>query len=526
MFSIQKHSISIVMLTVLCIALTVVGAKAASAPQTLTVSWDNNPDSLNPALTGYLPVDQIDRNVFDTLTWETPDEAITPYLATNWKISDGGRTYTFWLRHDVKFQDGTPFDAAAVVTNLNYIANPATHSISAVGSLGPYKSSRAVGRYEVVVNFTSPYAPCLARFGEPLLGMQSPAAIAKYPKNPTMLPVGSGPYEFASFTPNSRIVLVRNPGYHWSPPALHGQGPGNINKVIYDIVESGQARVNQLQTGEAQLVNNTPGLYFKTLGSDPAYRAVSVPVSGVPVSAVINNSKWPTNSTAVRQAIIYSIDRAGVIKLADSGQYPQAWGPVQKGTVGYDPRLNGMYPYNPAQAAHILTAVGWKKVGGIWTKDGRRLTIQISTNPNFDFPLLAQAIQGYLQKAGMVATIKTMATPAWVGSMLQGEENMSPAFSYTDVDADVLRLMFTKGQYFNWWKYDNSKVTQLLNSAVAEVNTAKRLQMYGQAQQIIMKDAATMPIHVNGDLVMTSSKLTGMGLYPGGPMVFYTASIG
>jgi peptide/nickel transport system substrate-binding protein len=224
----------------------------------LTIAWDNEPDSLNPALTGYLPVLQVDRNVFDTLTWEKSDGTITPDLATGWRISNGGRTYTFTLRHGVKFTDGTPFNAAAVVANLNYINDPKTHSISAIGALGPYKSSHAVSKYQVVVNFKSPYGPCLARYGEPLIGMQSPAAIKQYPTHPTMLPIGTGPFKFANFTPNASFELLRNPDYNWAPPELGHNGPASIGKIVYDIVPTGQARVNQLQTGEAQLVNNTP----------------------------------------------------------------------------------------------------------------------------------------------------------------------------------------------------------------------------------------------------------------------------
>ena len=513
-----------------CVATQAVGGKPvlasrATANTVLTIAWDNEPDSLNPALTGYLPVLQVDRNVFDTLTWEKSDGTITPDLATGWRISNGGRTYTFTLRHGVKFTDGTPFNAAAVVANLNYINDPKTHSISAIGALGPYKSSHAVSKYQVVVNFKSPYGPCLARYGEPLIGMQSPAATKQYPTHPTMLPIGTGPFKFANFTPNASFELLRNPDYNWAPPELGHNGPASIGKIVYDIVPTGQARVNQLQTGEAQLVNNTPALYYRAFKNNPAYREITQTVSGVPVSAVINNSKWPTNTLAVRKALIYSINRVGVIKLADSGQYSVASGPVQIGTIGYDPHLVGKYQYSPAKAAQVLTAAGWKKVGGIWTKGGRKLTIEISTNPNLDFSALAQAIQGYLQKAGMIAPIKLLATPAWVGSMLAGKENLSPAFFYTDVDADVLRLMFTNGQYFDWWKYNNPTVSQLLQKGSEEVNSSRRIQTYWKAQEIIMNGVGTIPIHVNADLLTMSARLMGVGLYPGGDQVFYTASL-
>jgi ABC-type transport system substrate-binding protein len=65
-----------------------------------------------------------------------------------------------------------------------------------------------------------------------------------------------------------------------------------------------------------------------------------------------------------------AIDKVGVIKLADAGQFPVTWGPLQSGTYGYDEALNNYYPYNPAKAAQVLKADGWKKVNQIWTKNG------------------------------------------------------------------------------------------------------------------------------------------------------------
>src|SRR5581483_8854181 len=84
---------------------TAAASRQQQALHTLTLSWDTNPDSLNPALTGYLIVDQMDRNVFDTLTWETIGGKVSPYLATSWKITNGGKTYIFTLRRGVKFSD-------------------------------------------------------------------------------------------------------------------------------------------------------------------------------------------------------------------------------------------------------------------------------------------------------------------------------------------------------------------------------------------------------------------------------------
>src|ERR1700759_422064 len=83
----------------------------------ITVGWGEPLDTLNPHTTGNRDVGPIDANIFDTLIWLTPDFKLTPHLATQWSVSADGRTYTFTLRQGVKFHDGAPFDAAAVVAN-------------------------------------------------------------------------------------------------------------------------------------------------------------------------------------------------------------------------------------------------------------------------------------------------------------------------------------------------------------------------------------------------------------------------
>ncbi|HKO24458.1 MAG TPA: ABC transporter substrate-binding protein [Chloroflexota bacterium] len=512
----------------IAIAPAAAGARASGAAAgggTLTIAFPYQPNTLDPASTGQTITGQIDRNIFDTLTWQTATGRVTPDLATHWSISNGGKTYTFALRHGVTFQDGTPFNAAAVVASFKRIMNPATHAESALGLLGPLVSVKATGTYTVVCTFKSAYAPFLTNLSESILGIQSPTAVHKYGATIGEHPVGTGPFEVVSWTKGSNLVLQRNPAYRWAPPALGRNGPASLARIVYHFVESGQARFDELQTGQAQLVDSTPALYYKTLHGNPAYHQMAVSLGGSGVYAVINNAKFPTDSLAVRQAILYSVDRVGVIKLADLGQYPLNLWPLQRGMLGYTAHLNApAYPYNPAKAAQILTAAGWKKVNGVWTKGGRKLSLVITTISGVeDLPLLANAIQGYLKKAGMETTLQQMAEPAWVANWEKGLENITPTW-FTGVDPDILRETWAGGQFFNWSKYNNATVTQLLNKAETTSDTASRASLYQQAQQIIMSQAATMPLRENDDLVTMTSRLTNVQT-SGGAMVFYTASL-
>src|SRR5580704_9630900 len=135
----------------------------------ITVGWGELIDTLNPATTGNRDVGPLDVNIFDTLVWLTPDFKITPDLATKWEISPDGKTYTFTLREDVTFHDGTPFDAAAVVANIAYLTDKSTQSKVSLNLLGPCTSVTATARYTVQFACSTPYAPLLAQLGEPYL---------------------------------------------------------------------------------------------------------------------------------------------------------------------------------------------------------------------------------------------------------------------------------------------------------------------------------------------------------------------
>src|SRR6202167_2495540 len=134
---------------------------SSASDTTLTIGWAEPPDTLNPATTGARDVGPIDVNVFDTLVWLTPNLQVTPDLATKWSVSPDGKTYTFTLRHGVKFQDGTPFDAQSVVANINYITAKTTQSTISLGLLGPCTTATATSQYTVQLHCSTPYAPLL-----------------------------------------------------------------------------------------------------------------------------------------------------------------------------------------------------------------------------------------------------------------------------------------------------------------------------------------------------------------------------
>jgi peptide/nickel transport system substrate-binding protein len=509
----------------LALGVSATAAQPANRQAKLVIGWAEPLDTLNPATTGTRDAGPIYTNIFNTLVWLTKDLQPTPDLATKWSVSGDGKTYDFTLRQGVTFQDGMPFNAEAVVANFDYITNAATESKIALSILGPCTSAKAVSTYDVQISCATPFAPLIRQLGSPYLSMQSPQAIHTYGNQLGLHPVGTGPFEMVRYTPNQSLVLKRNDAFQWGPPATGHQGPPDIAQVIFDIVPSAQARIAQFQSGQSQMMQETPGIFWNVLRRTNRYDALAVPITGMGIFAPLDTSKWPTDDLAVRKAILYAVDRQGVIALADSGVFPLNTTPLEPGMLGYDAALANAYPYDPAKAAAILQADGWTKQGKYWEKDGRPLTLTITAISTVsEYPLLAQAIQGYLQKAGMDAQVQQLATPAWLASNIKGDMSLTP-LQYIGLDPDALHLWFLPHQYFNWSHVNDPQLASLLLDGEQTLDPAKRALIYQQVQSIIMNDALEMPIHQNIDLVMTSKALTGVTYSGGGYEYLGVASL-
>lgn len=495
---------------------------STSVSQDLTVGWASPPDVLNPATTGSRSVGPLVATMFDTLVWLTPDLKPTPGLATKWTTAPDGLSYDFTLKQKVTFSDGTPFNAQAVVDNVNYITDKDTQSSISIGLLGTCLKAKATSEFVVTFSCTKPYAPLIAQLGEPYMGMQSPTAIKKYGKDLGQHPTGTGPFSFVSYTPNQSLVVKKNTNYQWGPAAAGQTGPAKLNQITFNFVPNDQSRVGALQSGQAQLIQATPGIYYKQFKSK--YSQSPNPISGMGIFAPINTQEWPTSELEVRQAIMYAVDRNALVQFASAGVFPTNDVPLTKGMIGSSASLSNRYPYDPAKAQSVLTAGGWQKGAGGWTKNGKKLTIKltaISTSPTY--PLLAQAIQGQLQKIGIQATVQQMGSAAWVDNNTKGDFNLTP-LTYVAVDPDALSFWFRPGSFYNWSHYTNSTLTSLLAEGKTSTDDAARAKIYQQAQKLIMDQAVMMPIHESQDLLTYSKKLTGMSYSGGGFESFYGAS--
>jgi peptide/nickel transport system substrate-binding protein len=500
-------------------------AGAAGTGATLTVGWGSVPANVDPAITTSQNAESIDVNIFQTLIWQTPAGKLTPDLATSWKTSKSDLTHTFTLRKGVTFQDGTPFNAAAVVANVQYITNKTTGSVVALEALGSCTSATALSTYTVQLTCTTPYGPLLSNLTIPAMGMQSPASISNYGSNLQFHMVGTGPFELVSYTPNTSLVLKRYPQFDWPPPALHQSGAAKVGGLVYDFVPNDGSRISELLSSQAQVIEGTPTAYYGKLQHNKSYTDLAVPISGMGWFIQLDAAKFPTNSAAVRQAISYFINRPAALKTALQSAYPEATTPLQPGILGYDPKTT-QYKYDPAKGDSLLKANGWQKSGGVWTKDGLPLNLALlSLSTTQQTGLMLQAVQSQLSTAGIKSTIVTEALVAYESTIAANGANAYFA-EYANPDPAQLLQFYVPGNYFDTWTHvNNSALTKLLESGQVTSSSAQRAVIYAKVQQIIMQEAYEIPFHLNNDLLTMSSKVTGVEYEGGGYDFFYQADV-
>jgi peptide/nickel transport system substrate-binding protein len=492
-----------------------------SAGQNITIGWGQDPDNVDPAISGAQTVRSLAINVFQTLIWETPSGQLTPDLATSWTVSPDGKTYTFTLRKGVTFQDGTPFNAAAVVANFKFITAKNTQSVDALGDLGTCLSATASGTSTVQVHCSTPY-PLLSNLSSPDLGMQSPKALAQFGSNIQFHLVGTGPFEFVKYVPNQSLVLKRWAKFNWAPPALHQNGPAKAAQITFDFVPSSGSRISELQSGQAQIIEGTPEAYYAKFKTSSQFKDLAVPIAGMGIFMPFDVTKFPTNDTAVRQAISYFVNRSAAIKTALQGAYPELTTPLQAGVLGYSASVP-QYSFDPAKGTQLLTADGWKKSGGVWTKGGKQLSIVLNSLTDSTTVAILQALQGQLATQGIKASIASNAVTAWVNFNAEGKMN-STVLEFANPDPAQMLQWYVPGQYYeNWTKVNDPALTKALQAGQSTTSDTARVSDYLAAQKIIMNQAYEIPFHVNEDLLTYASSVSGIEYEGGGDAFFYQA---
>jgi len=450
-------------------------------------------------------------SVYDTLIYQDPQTgAFVPGLAERWDVSEDGLTYTFYLRQDVTFHDGTSFDAEAVRFNLSRITSPDLASQKARFMLGPFERADLIDPYTIRLVLSEPFAPLLDALSQVYLGMASPEALERWGEEYQLHQVGTGPFIFAEYVPGDHLLLRRNPDYAWGPP-LYEHETAQVEEITFRFFTDPSTRSPTLETGSADVMGEIPPQDAVRLEDSPDFRVEAVAIPGVSLMLFMNTQRPPLDDVAVRQALLYGTDRETVVSAVFRDTSPVAYGPLSAVTFGYEPAVRGMYAYDPARAAMLLEEAGWVDTDGDGMRDrqGEPLVLDLYLMGWGYMPEVGQLVAAQWADLGIGVNSEVVSYPEALELAGEGRHHLIP-FTLSASDPDILRKFFHSQAGFNWSLVSDPEMDDWLEEAARVFDREQRTALYSQVQLRVMDRAWVIPIRDYVNLNGVSQRVDGL----------------
>ena len=465
----------------------------------MNVGIDSDPATLDPIVESTLGAVNILPSLYDTLLQFNGKGQLVPDLATAWKYLAPTKL-RLTLRSGVRYEDGTPFTAAAAKFDLQR-QGEATSAYA--GFYANIASITATGPTTLVVTFKSPDSSFVDALAGRAGYMVSPAAVRKYGSQFGLHPVGTGAFILSSYTPNSEVVLTRNPHY-WQPhhPYLAG--------LDFHIITNDTTKAVAVASGELQTVD-----YIESVDAGRVSNASSVALTSWPGTLTpyipVNFNVAPLNDPKVREALSLAIDRASLVKNVFLNEAQ----PANSLLAGDYPAYDRALPSTSANVAKAKQLLGGKTV---------QLTMQVPPTYTEE----AQVIQQQLAAAGITLTLQNM---DW-GTLIDNQKKGSFQLQASDLSGEwpnadfILGGFFTPNGVFNRTHFSDPAITSALKDALATLARSRQAANYAKVQQAAFADNVFIPLVWEKNSRASSAKLHGVPQLPDGTLEFGSAWLG
>jgi peptide/nickel transport system substrate-binding protein len=467
------------------------GTPARSDDATLTVSIPGDIDNFDPYSNQLIQYEwAIRSNVFDTLVRYDDALNLVPGLADP-ESSDDATEFTFTLRDGVRFSDGEPLDAQAVVTSLK----------AAARSKGIYAARLAdVERYEtpdartVTIRLRHPNAAFLD-------GLTKIAIVApKHLDDAKTKPVGSGPYTFESWTPNDRIVLARNDDY-WGPKPPYA-------KLVLRPISDEQVALNSLYAGEVDVVGSASPDTVRQADTNRVQVIEPKTSNSIALVEMMGKSKKLAD-VRLRRAMAYAFDREAIKKIAYGDRGESTWSLLPSGSWAFKEETG--YPYDLERAKALVDEAG---------ATGTTVTLDVLTGTP-EAEKMARVWQQSLAKVGIELKVRTSELSVWLDRYVKHDYDAIWNYFNVSGDPDSLFDVILKPHLDD--QYDKPAMTTLIREAVATIDQDKRAALYGRLQDMLVEDLPVLPVQSRPLAAITAKDVTGVRVNPlGWPLLIET----
>jgi peptide/nickel transport system substrate-binding protein len=442
---------------------------ATAAP--LEVAVPASPAGLDPHIaTAFASFEIYNGTIYEGLTRIDPDLRIQPALAESWTVSEDGKTYTFMLRPDVTFHDGSELTAEDVVASIKRVQS--TDVASPLASrVGAVTEATAVDPQTVELTLSEPSAPLLGALATIAI---VPGEMEADKETLQQTPVGTGPFKFEEWQPNAYILLTANEDY-WG-------GASELEGVKFNIVPESATRQVGLVNGQyALLPNIDPATALQLQGKPGVNMEETLELAYTMIG--INAAKPPFDDPKVREALNYALNREEIIEAALFGSGVPA-GPLSPALKDWaaDASTFPCYSHDPEKSKALLEEAGLTLP----------VPVTINVLPRQDIKDIAQVVQEEMKNAGFEVTLNIQELGQFVQDWKNSNFELFASANAGNVDPDdYFYRTFRTGGSTNVFGYSNPEIDELLDSARSSQDQAERKTAYDEVQATL---ACTGPI--------------------------------
>lgn len=454
----------------------------------LVVAIGEDPGQFNPGITTSFGPHSVADSIYNGLVELDINANPVPDLAESWEISDDATAYTFHLVQNATWHDGEPFTSADVKFTFENILL-VYHSRTKAGLETALASIETPDEHTVVFNFNEPYAPLLQRLNvteAPILPMHIYEGIADPSQaEENLMPIGTGPFVFDSYTSGSEVRLVRNENYFKA-------GLPHLDEVVFRVIPDANTQIAALEAGEVDYVWRVPGPDAGRIEDSAATQILPVP-SGPGggfciMTMTFNLEREIFQDVKVRQAFAYAIDRQQILEQVIFNQGRVAVAPISSEIAWAHLSDGPAYDYDPARANELLDEAGYP-VG----EDGTRFTVDFIHFSTFS--KYGEVMREQLAEVGINFELRPLERDAAIEAIFTDRDFDTNIISYcnnTDPEIGVTRMYVSSNigpiPFSNGASYVNSDVDALFAEAASTGDLDARAEAYREIQRILLEE--------------------------------------
>lgn len=452
----------------------------------------SDPPSLDPAHVTDTTSHAVVSELFDGLVELDREMRVRPAIAERWEIATDGRTYRFFLRKGVRFQNGREVTAEDFRYSFLRVLDPKTRSERTwildklegaaeflAGRAADVRGIRVRDRYALDLRLGEPFPPFLALLAYPAAMVVPREAVERAGADFSVRPVGTGPFRLTEWRRDDRLVLTASPNYF--------RGRPHLDRIVFRIIPEDLTRLQEFKAGALHHSDVPAGLY-QSIAADPALRGRLHSQSILGIQAVRLNLEVPpfAGNVKLRQALNHAVDKEAFARVIMEGRVKPAAGILPPGMPGYSGGLAG-YPFDRARARQLLAEAGFPEGKGL-----PPLTLHYNTS--LTNRRLAEFVQAQLAEVGVKVELAALDWPAYLKLVDAGQTQMHRMgwiADYPDPENFLTVLFHSRniGARGNTSRYRNPEVDALLDRADHAMGEAERVRLYQQAERRIVEDA-------------------------------------